>query len=173
MTREELVTLVRIHQAELYRYMRYLGAESPAAAEDLVQETLLAACRSADLATARDERGQAAWLRGIARNLFLEHCRRARSDPVKADSASVEAAEATWVGEFLRQDDGFDYVEALRHCLGKLDDRNRRVLEMHYGEGKSRPELAAFCTMTEDGIKSLLRRLRAILAECVKRRLAS
>lgn len=172
MTREDLETLVRMHQAELYRYVRYLGAESPSVAEDLTQETFLAAFRSPDLGTVREPKQQAAWLRGIARNQFLAHCRRVRANPVTADSSSVAMAEATWVGDFLEHGDGFEYVEALRQCLGKLEGRNRHVLELHYGEGKSRAELATVCQMTEDGIKSLMRRLRTILAECVKRRLA-
>ena len=38
MDRDELAVVVRVNQAGIYRYLRYLGADRPTA-EDLVQET--------------------------------------------------------------------------------------------------------------------------------------
>lgn len=174
MTAEELETLIRMHQAEIYRYVRYLGAESVTVAEDLVQETFLAAYKREGRADAEGAaiREPAAWLRGIARNLFLMHCRRRKSSPVRVDSASLERAEATWTAEFLREGDGFDYIEALRACLRKLADKHRKLLDLHYSEGKSRAEIAASFQMSEDGVKSLMRRLRAVLGDCIRRQVA-
>lgn len=173
MTRDELAGLVRSQQAELYRYVCYLGAGDRSLGEDLVQETFLAAFRSPNLPPTSEFRRQSAFLRGIARNLFLAHCRKVRNSPVRADNASVERAEALWAGEFLRDGDGFDYVEALRRCLGKLDERQRRFVELRYTQNKSRVEMAKVLQMTEDGIKSALQRVRQLLGECVQRRLAS
>jgi RNA polymerase sigma-70 factor (ECF subfamily) len=171
MTGDELETLVRMHQAEVYRYVRYLGAESAAVAEDLVQETFLAAFRSSSPPSGADGRVQSAWLRGIARNLFLGYCRHARNAKVRSDSDALDRAEVLWSSQFLRGGDGFDYVEALRSCMQKLADRQRHMLQLQYTEGKSRAEIASLLEMTEDGIKSALRRTRAALAECIKRRL--
>jgi RNA polymerase sigma-70 factor, ECF subfamily len=174
MTDAELETMIRVHQAEIYRYVRYLGAENSAVAEDLVQETFLAAFKSSAPPVQRDERHEAGWLRGIARNMFLAHCRKARSNPVRVvDSMTLSQAENVWVTEFLRGDDGFDYKEALHKCLGTLSEKQRRVLDLYYAQGKSRAEMAGLCEMTEDGIKSLMRRLRGVLGECIKRRLAA
>jgi len=175
--RHELAALVKAHQAELFRYMRYLGADR-AAAEDLVQETFLAAFRS-DAVPFRsdavpetdDDRTLARWLRGVARNLFLQHCRRSRRTPVTVDAAALEQAETTWRGVFLRGGDGFDTVEALRRCLEGLSADQRRALDLRYAERRSRADMALVLAMTENGVKSLLRRLRARLAECVERRL--
>jgi RNA polymerase sigma-70 factor, ECF subfamily len=171
MTAEELETLVRQHEAEVFRYIRYLGAENVSTAEDLVQDTFLAAYKSSHPPLNNDPRVFSAWLRGIARNLFLMHCRRARTNPVKTDSATLERAETAWTNVFLRDGDGFDYVEALRKCMPNLAERQRKVLEMQYAQNKSRAEMATLCKMTEDGIKSLMRRTRADLAGCIKRRL--
>ena len=171
MTRDELATLVRTHQAEIFRYIRYLGAVERAQAEDLVQDTFLAACQSADPPPPFDVRRQSAWLRGIARNLFLAHCRKRRNSPVRSDAASLEEAEEVWAAEFLRSGDGFDYVEALRSCLGALGGKQRRVLELKYTQGKSRVEMAQLLQMTEDGVKTALQRLRAALLDCIQRRL--
>lgn len=170
MNRSELELLVRAHQGGIFRYLRYLGARF-AAAEDLVQETFLAAFKSARPPDLQDDRATAAWLRGVARNLFLTHCRRNRSNPVNVTARYLEGAERVWVSEFLREGDGFDYVEALRICLETLADSQRRTLTLRYAENRSRSEMASLLNMTENSVKSLLRRIRAALARCVGKRL--
>lgn len=169
MDRSELESLVRIHQAAIYRYARYVGADA-VAAEDIVQETFLAAFRGRAI-PGTGSSAEAAWLRGIARNIFLQHCRRARTGPITADSDFLEQAEAAWSGEFLRSDDGFDYVEALHQCLETLSPEQRRIIEQRYAEKKSREEMARQAGLSENGIKSVLRRIRATLAECIRKRL--
>ena len=76
-----------------------------------------------------------------------------------------------WSTEFRRGGDGFDYAEALRTCLEELSEKQRRLVDMRYAEKKSRSEMARLARMTENGIKSLLRRIRSVLGECVKRTL--
>lgn len=170
MQRSDLELLVRAHQAEVFRYLRYLGADA-AEAEDLVQETFLAALGAEPQAPADDLRGRSAWLRGIARNQFLMHCRRARTSPVRADSESLRRSEEAWSTRFLRDGDGFDYVEALRRCVDSLGENQRHAIDLRYVEKASRTEMASALKMSGDGVKSLLRRIRTALAECVKRNL--
>lgn len=170
MKKETLEVLVKAHQAEVYRYLRYLGADNEAA-EDLVQDSFLEAFRSSKAPELDDVRGRAAWLRAIARNLFLNYCRRRRRSPVRANSEYLEQAESFWVTGFLRGGDGFDYVEALRACLERISQKHRHLLRQRYAEGKSRPEMSRFFKMSENGIKSLLRRIRLTLGECIRRRL--
>ena len=170
MRRDDLAALVRAHQAELYRYVRYLGADR-ATAEDLVQETFLAAFESKTPPGDEAAAGRAAWLRGIARNRFLRWCRSRRTSPVRTDSETVARAESTWSDVFLRRGDGFDYVEALRRCLEALPAKHRSLLSQRYEKRRSRAAMARAASMTENGIKSLLRRIRAALADCIKRRL--
>jgi RNA polymerase sigma-70 factor (ECF subfamily) len=167
--RDQLAAIVRVNQAGIYRYLRYLGADQPTA-EDLVQDTFLAAFKSPS--AEQDLSSPSAWLRGIARNLFLQHCRRGRRSPLVASSERLDEAENTWRSVFLRDGDGFDYLEALRQCLHDLPPKQRDVLDMRYRDQKSRGEMAQFLGMSEDGIKSLLRRIRAALAQCVEKRLA-
>jgi RNA polymerase sigma-70 factor, ECF subfamily len=170
MNRDSLETLVRVHQAELYRYVRYLGVGSIATAEDLVQETFLAALRS-EGPTAVEDRQQAAWLRGIARNLFLSHCRKMKADRTRFSADMLNLAEQVWAKEFLAEGDGFDYVAALRHCLERVPEGKRKMLDMRYAEGLSRDKLAKAFRMTEDGIKAALRRVREQLAVCINQQI--
>lgn len=89
-----------------------------------------------------------------------------------AERGYLEQAEATWESDFLRGSDGFDYVEALRECLDALPEKERSAVDLRYAQEKSRADMAQVLKMTEDGVKSLLQRIRATLAECIRRRLA-
>ncbi len=177
MSHEQLELLIRTHQAMVYRYLRYMGAAADVA-EDVAQETFLAAYKSATvpMEDAATEGGRcAAWLRGVARNQLLMHFRKARSNPVSSDPVmlqqALEQADEIFAGELLRNGDGFDYVEALQKCLARLQGTQRKVLDMFYAEEFSRAQIAETLNMSEDGIKSLLRRMRTALRQCVQARL--
>jgi len=170
MERKELETLVGVHQAEIYRYLRYLGAPRPAA-EDLIQETFLAAYAAQAPAATAGSPACGAWLRGIARNKFLMFCRHERSERSHVQSAGLERAEAVWASEFLREGDGFDYLEALRGCFSRLGNRHQTILREFYEGRKSREQLAADFELSDDGVKSMLRRLREALGSCVRKSL--
>src|SRR5205823_2652535 len=118
MLHEQLELLIRTHQAMVYRYLRYMGAAADVA-EDVGQETFLAAYKSANIPIedAASEGGRcAAWLRGVARNQLLMHFRKARANPVASDPVvleqALEQADEVWSTELLRSGDGFDYAEA-------------------------------------------------------------
>jgi len=177
MTHEQLELLIRTHQAMVYRYLRYMGAAADVA-EDVAQETFFAAYKSGSvpMEDAGVEGGRcAAWLRGVARNQLLMYFRKARSNPVSADpmllEQALQEADELWATELLRGGDGFDYVEALQKCLARLQGQQRQVVDMFYAEEYSRAQIAETMKMSEDGIKSLLRRVRTALRNCVQTRL--
>ena len=60
---------------------------------------------------------------------------------------------------------------ALRRCLEKLPRRNRDLLSMKYGSGKTIRELARDAQRSEDSIKSLLLRIRKSLERCIESKL--
>lgn len=161
----DAAALIRAHQAGVWRYLRYLGAE-PALADDLTQETFLAVLRKPF--TQLNPTATAAYLRLVARNLFLKTLRRARSRPEEVDLDAAEEVFAQHAGG----DGGAAYLDALRQCLQALTGRVREVLERFYGHAASREQLAQTLGMSEDGIKSLMRRARQALRECIERRIA-
>ncbi len=161
---QRLVRLVAAHQAALYRYLLYLGCDATLA-EDLVQETFLAAWEKR-----WEDRGPsatAAWLRTIARNRFYSHVRRRRVRPAFHDLAAADAAWAARHGE----DDGEAVLDALRACLDGLTAKVRTVLDGFYRDRHSRERIARDTGMTANGVKTLLRRTRGRLRDCVTRRL--
>lgn len=150
---------VERHQRALWRYLLYLGAGREAA-EDLLQETLLAGLRHGVHAAA--EGVARAWLRTTARRLLVDRARRERRS---LRTAELDAADAVW-----RQQDTEPRLQALRECLAQLDGRGRRALELRYGEGLDRAAIAAELGLGEEGVKSLLHRTRQALRLCIERR---
>ncbi len=177
MSHETLELLIRTHQAMVFRYLRYMGAAADVA-EDVAQETFLAAYKSATvpLEDAQTEAGRcAAWLRGVARNQLLMYFRKARSNPISSDPVileqALEQADEVWHAELLRNGDGFDYHDALQNCMSHLQGTQKKLLDMFYGEEFSRAQIAEALNMSEDGVKSFLRRVRSALRKCVQQRL--
>lgn len=167
MNRRELETCIREHQVELFRYLRYLGADA-ARAEDLLQDVFMTAW-TLDPPTG-GHTGQAAWLRGIARNLMRRFVRK-RAVKNALPLAEFDQAEAAWAAFYPAHGDDDAAVTALRQCLDRLTDDQRHLLDLRYRDDLSRLEMAQAAGLSEDGVKSALRRLRRALADCLKRRL--
>ena len=113
----------------------------------------------------------AAWLRGVCRNLFLAHCRRAKASPIRLAAENIEQSESLWAVQFPPPSDGSEYLAALRQCLQNLPPRKREIIDLQYRQRKPRSEIAAAWGLSEDGVKTLMRRLRVALGQCVQRRL--
>jgi RNA polymerase sigma-70 factor (ECF subfamily) len=160
-TADDLAGLVATQQRALWRYLRALGA-APALADDLLQETFVAAWQRG-LGDARDA---GALLRGIARHLWL---RSRRAFARRRETAIADAVDALWAAR-SQQDGGDAEVDALRACLDGLDGRARQALELLYGDGRQRREVAAALGMKENGVKMLLQRTRQLLRACIERR---
>lgn len=156
---DDVVALVRAHQAEVWRYLRYLGASNELA-DDLTQETFLQLLRAPF--EERSPRATAAWLRTVARNLWIRSFRRP-----PFDLADLDTIEAAWTG-FAADDAGEHALSHLRDCVGQLTGRARDVVRWHYEERASRDAIGERLGIGADGVKSLLRRTRALLRECIE-----
>ncbi len=158
----DLAALVRAHQAELWRYLRYLGCE-PALAEDLTQETFLSLVKQP--VSPESVSSLPAYLRAIAPNLFFK--RGGKGLPL----AELEEAEAVW-SRTVREKESGPYLDALRACVGGLDERSRRALDLQYRERLSLDAAAKELDLSREGFKTLLRRIRDRLKAGVDGRLA-
>ncbi|MEX2170437.1 MAG: sigma-70 family RNA polymerase sigma factor [Pirellulales bacterium] len=160
--RTQLADLVREHQAGVWRYLRYLGA-GPPEADDLTQETFLAVARAPF--EERCPKQTAAYLRTVAGNQLRMLRRRQKRE---GDCVSLEAAEAVWAE--AAGDDGLEtYLDALRECLAGLDGRAKQAIDLHYRENVSREEISERLEIQPEGVKTLLRRTRQVLRECIER----
>lgn len=156
----DVTQIVRRHQAEIWRYLRFLGA-SAELADDLCQETFLQLLRAPFVE--RGDAARAAWLRTVARNLLIKSFRR----PPFA-TTDIEDIEHAW-SAFARDDGGDETLSRLRECLDQLDGRAAEAVRLHYEQRRSRREIGRTLGIGEQGVKSLLRRSRQVLRECVER----
>lgn len=159
----DLAALMEAHQTGVWRYLRALGAD-PSLADDLTQETFLAALRNPP--ELRSDAETAGWLRTVARNFFLKACRK-RGRTVAVED--VEVLDRDW-GSLVRDDAGDLLIEALKRCLEALDDKPRKMLDLRYRDENARVDIAGLLGMTDDGVKTLMRRTKARLRKCVELR---
>ena len=158
----DVARLVREHQAGVWRYLRVLGCPA-AEAEDLTQETFLAVLTRPFHDYNRQ--ATAAYLRQVARNLFISGRRRAVA------VAELDEAEAAWL-RWAVKDDGRELLDALHACLQKLTDRARQALDLRFGRQAARAEIAAALGLSEDGAKNLMQRAKQQLRACVEKAVA-
>jgi RNA polymerase sigma-70 factor (ECF subfamily) len=161
----DLAHLVHRFQAGVWRYVRFLGADH-AEADDLTQETFLAVARSQFVE--HDERQTAGYLRTVARNQLLV-LRRKQDHEIS--TVELEAADTVWAAAAGADGSLTGYLDALRECVDGLEGRARRAIDLHYRDGAGREAIAAQLEMQPDGVKTLLRRTRQVLRECIERKL--
>lgn len=144
----------------VHRYLRCLRCPRDVA-EDLVQEAMLAAVR-----TWRQQPPPLPWLLVTARNLWFAQSRRANR------AVSMEQLQQLHdrAVEELGADGGDARVRALRACVQALPPRSQQALQLYYRDGLTRREVAARLGMGDEGVKSLLERVKAALKQCVQQR---
>ena len=148
--------IARRFYAGVYNYLCWISRDR-ALAEDLTQETFMRIWEHPP--ELRHERALKAWVYRVARNEFLQHCRRAGLDtvplgdcpePTVLDPRSP-APEVHMAREALRQ--------AVRRAVEKLPDHYREVIVLHNLEGLSLTQVAQVLEIPLGTVKS--RRVRA------------
>lgn len=162
--REVFEILVREHADMLASYTRSL-MWSPAAADDLFQETMLTAWRN--LAEYDRSRPFGPWLRGIARILSLEYERKNRPHAPLTDATLLDALDARYdrlapPGTHFRE-----RAERLLRCIPRLPDAMREVIELMYSRGLLLRQIAESLGASEESVKKRAQRARQLLAQCV------
>ena len=159
----QIAQLIVKHRHGLLAYL-YGVLPDAHAAEDLFQEVCVVAVQKAG--EFQDGTNFVAWARTIARNKLREHLR--RRSGVSVDDAFFDGVESAF--DEVRDPDV--RKEALRRCLGDIQDRTRQMLVWRYEEGLTAASIAARMGQSRAGVNSLLQRVREILRECVDRRIS-
>lgn len=122
------------------------------AAEDVVQETLLEAVRSA--ATFRGEAALTTWLCAIARRRLARHYEQERRRDIATAALTVVGDAPSTVADTVEDRD-----EMIR-ALGQLPALHRHVLVLKYLDDRSVAEIAADVGRSPVQVQSLLQRAR-------------
>ena len=168
------------HGDALYRYA--LGRVGRAdVAEDLVQETFLAALRAAGTFAGRSS--ERTWLTGILKNKLIDRLRReGRSRPATDLGAPDDwldglydatghwrSPPGAWGADPAALLERREFWEAFERCRAGLPDRLREVLSLRLLDGVPAADLCAALGITANNLWTLLHRARVRLWQCLDR----
>jgi RNA polymerase sigma-70 factor (ECF subfamily) len=137
-------------------------------AEDLVQESLTIAHGKREHYFPEADFG--AWLRAIARNVYMRERRAEARRPAPAEIID-DLADQAFTAEAYASERWEREREALRSCLGELREDDRGLVRDHFSGGKRYAQLAEAAGRTVSWVKVRMFRARRSLADCVRRRL--
>ena len=155
--------MAREHSGMLLAYAQTL-LQDQAEARDLVQDALVAAWTNLKRFDVTRDTG--AWLRGIVRNKWRDHCRKKGMRPQFTDRALEELEDDLRAWE-VRADGGV--MEALRTCRDKLPAPLAEAVQVFYYDELSGEEAAARLGINAATVRKRLERARQALHECLKR----
>lgn len=152
--------LLRIYEPRIYRFGLRMCRDA-ADAEDVLQETLLAAARN--LTGFRADAALSTWLYALARSHCIKQRRRGKFEPARAEP--LDAAHAVRDPAPLPDEEAAraELAGRLERALRRLDPRHREVLLLRDVEGLTAPEVARVLGLGERAVKSRLHRARAML----------
>jgi RNA polymerase sigma-70 factor (ECF subfamily) len=135
----------------VYGYLLHRCGGAPATAEDLTQETFLAAVR--ELRKGRKVDNAQAWIVGIARHKLLDHYRRqSRSERVQLGDGEER--------ELPPDQDDQAARERTVAALALVPAAQRAALVLRHLDGYSVPEVAGLLGRSVEAVESLLTRGR-------------
>jgi RNA polymerase sigma-70 factor (ECF subfamily) len=166
-----LSKLVEQYQPMLVAYSRALMKGNVHAADDLMQEAFLTACRR--MTEFREGSDFGAWLRGIARLKAMEMWRNDQRAEMIQDPEVLEGIEETFMSFDLRissetswKDDARKRLEA---CLNQLPDGLRSIVSLVYEKGIELRSACAELRLSEAAAYQRLSRAREVLRQCVQK----
>lgn len=135
-------------------------------AEDVLQEVARSAFSGFD---AYDpDRPFTPWVMTIARRRVADYLTKRATQPVAFDTQTLEALGAAH--ERL-DESAAQRRAALARCMKLVHDRGRLAIELRYRDELSVKDIAQRLETTPHGVSNLLNRVRATLADCIRRRL--
>ncbi len=171
------------HGDYLYRYALARVAH-PDIAEDLVQETFLAALRRLDTFAGRSS--ERTWLTSILKNKLIDRLRQQHRMTVAADLAQPDtwidglfdrtghwrrrAAPGRWgknPAELLEQQ---EFWQAFEQCRAALPERLREVLSLRLLDEVPADEICQALGISPNNLWTLLHRARVRLWHCLDRK---
>lgn len=156
--REAYSTLVRRHQAEMFRYARGIGLDYDTA-HDVVQDAFVLAYARLD--RCRDLARYRQWLMRIVRNRCLDHHRdiRRRTVPIEVLDSATAAAERE--GADTRR----ELRRLLKHAFARLSPLRRDAFLLKHHGGYTYDEMADLADASPSAMKMRVQRARQELQE--------
>ncbi len=175
MKKTRVKELVELHTEEMLRWSHH-KTSSLEAAEDIVQETFLAAAEKID--NFRGDSSPKTWLFAILNNKISDYYRKKVNQPVLIENTSFSdffgendawqknKRPAKWhEEENLLDDDEFQKV--LRYCLEALPESWNMCVKLKYLSGKKGEEICQEVGITPSNFWQIIHRAKLQLRDCV------
>jgi RNA polymerase sigma-70 factor (ECF subfamily) len=175
---------VEEHGDYLFKYA-LSRLRDPAMAEDLIQETFLAALKGAGNFQGRSS--EKSWLVGILKNKICDRYRKASRERSFTDLEFYSDEEGDrfiadgpfkygWIHEHGPQEwsnpgaslDNEAFWEIYRHCSNKLPKNVSTVFNLREVDGVESKEICAMLNITENNLWVMLHRARMALRRCLE-----
>lgn len=156
MTRDEFVSCVETGQKAFRRFLTGLCGGDAELADDVAQEAYIKAFLARESLT--DVSKFKSWVYRIGVREFLNW----RRTPQPATRDVPETADSTVA------DEGFRY-QHLYAALGRLSERERTAILLHYMEGYAVAEIAEMIDASQGAVKQYLHRGRVHLSGLIER----
>ncbi|MBA3483240.1 MAG: sigma-70 family RNA polymerase sigma factor [Pirellulales bacterium] len=160
----DFVRLLTTVQPRLFRYVATLLGDVHDASNVLQEANVVLWTKATEFRAGSDF---FAWAREIAYLKALSFIRDQNRDSLIVDHALVEQVFEV---DDATEDD--DRRVALRHCLSELDDRQVQLLRFRYVDDASMEQIAGKQGRTAGAVKMALKRVRAALLGCIRRRMS-
>jgi len=173
---------VEEHGDHLFGFAHF-QLRDPAVAEDLVQDTFVAAWKARERFEGRSS--ERTWLTGILKNKIREHLRKKRrlvpladllpDDPHgermfdRVGHSNPEFAPRDWGDDPAGAATRSEFRKALAECLAKLPDRSAEIFLAREVHGLSTDELATSHGLTPNNLWVVLHRCRQALRRCLEK----
>jgi RNA polymerase sigma-70 factor (TIGR02943 family) len=149
-------------------------------AEDLVQETFLAAVQSRD--RFKGQSTEKTWLFSILKHKLIDHYRkqkvRSGSEYLTADEEAVDrmfrtngqwqTAPSYWGHNPGKSHEVKEFLDAFYHCLGDLPDRSAKAFAYREIDGLNTAEICERLEITASNCWVILYRARMLLRKCLE-----
>jgi RNA polymerase sigma-70 factor (ECF subfamily) len=177
-------TWVDQHGDSLYRYA-LLRLRDPVVAEDLVQETFLAALQARQ--NFAGQSSEKTWLVGILKHKIVDYFRKTRreqpadtSEPLANEPENLFRTTGPWVGHFdpergptewadpFKALEQMEFWKILERCLSELPARTASAFSLRELDDLSTEEICKMLSISANNLWVMLHRARAHLRHCLE-----
>ena len=182
-TRPDPAGWVDEHGDYLYRYA-FARVGRAEVAEDLVQETFLAALRALDSFAGRSS--ERTWLTSILKNKLIDRLRQQQRTPIAADLGLTDAwldglydrtghwrrraAPGKWGKNPVELLEQREFWQTFEQCRAALPERLREVLSLRLLDDVPAAEICQALGISANNLWTLLHRARVRLWQCLDRK---
>lgn len=109
-----------------------------------------------------------AWAIGVARYRIMEQRHQKNRQPLLLGDEAIASLSTAMVEESGHLE---DRLEALGHCIGRLNEHHQQVLANRYYEYQSREQIAEAMGIKVNSVSVMLFRIRQVLFDCINSRI--